>query len=238
MSRGYLEHYERTQAPASGHGPSGWLRRALDRRARALGQTDRHALFLRRVLELAGLAEERGELRVLDVGCASGLALSYVAPALSAFGVDRDDHYAARLEALGIDFRVADVGAEPLPFEDGFFHLVMLNHIIEHVAEHDFLAAEIARVTEAGGHAYVRTPDIKRVKGVFYDDYEHVKPYTPASLVDLMRAHGFEARRLMHSDHPRINLDILSGGRWRGLLMGRAFGGREIEALFVKRDDS
>jgi hypothetical protein len=51
-----------------------------------------------------------------------------------------------------------------------------------------------------------------------------------------MRAHGFEARHVLHSDHPRINLDILTGGRWRGLLMGRLFGGREIEALFVKRD--
>jgi hypothetical protein len=40
----------------------------------------------------------------------------------------------------------------------------------------------------------------------------------------------------MHSDHPRINLDILSGGHLRGLLMGRALGGSEIEALFVKRD--
>lgn len=236
MSRAYLEHYERSQAAPSGRGPAGWLRRALDRRARALGQADRHALFLRRVLELAGLAEETGELRVLDVGCASGLALSYAAPALSAFGVDRDDHYADRLEALGIDFRVTDVGAEPLPFDDGFFHLVMLNHVIEHVANYDFLAGEVARVTLAGGHAYVRTPNIRRVKGVFYDDYGHVKPYTPASLVDLMRAHGLALRHLFHSDHRRINLDILSGGRLRGLLMSRALGGREIEALFVKKD--
>lgn len=234
MSSSYLEHHERTQAPVSGRGPVGWLRKHLDRRARAMGQPDRHALFLHRVLSLADLAEAQEEVRVLDVGCASGLALSYTAPNLRAFGVDRDDHYAPRLEAAGITFRVADVGAEPLPFEDGFFHLVMLNHIIEHVADYDILAGQVRRVTAVGGHAYVRTPDINRVKGAFYDDYSHVKPYTPNALVDLMRAHGFEVRQLLRSDHPRINLDILTGGRWRGLLMGRLFGGREIEALFVK----
>jgi SAM-dependent methyltransferase len=214
MSGSYLEHYERTQAPVSERGAAGWLRKRLDRRARAMGQADRHALFLHRVLALAELAARSDDVRVLDVGCASGLALGYRAPNLRAFGVDRDDHYAARLEAAGITFHVADVATEPLPFEDGFFDLVMLNHVIEHVANYEHFAGEVRRVTAAVGHAYVRTPDITRVKGAFYDDYGHVKPYTPAALVDLMRAHGFEARHVLHSDHPRINL----------------------EALFVKRD--
>lgn len=235
MSNDYLEHYERSLLQAPGWGPAGWLRRLLDRRARALGQADRHALFLPRVLALAGLNETARPLDVLEVGCGSGWALSYRSPGVRYWAVDRGDRFKAELEARGIAFHQLDVGAEALPFADGAFDLVLLNHVIEHVAAGDFLAAELARVLRPRAHLYVRTPNVERLGARFHDDPTHVAPYTPAALTEHLGSHGFAPVVLFHSDHPRITLDILSGGRLRALLMSARLGGKEIEALFVKR---
>lgn len=235
MSNPYLEQYERHMGSPGYGGPAGWLRRLLDRRAARMGQRDRHALFLHRVLALAGLSGAEGAVRVLEVGCGSGWALTYEAPGVRYAAVDLGDRFAAALRARGIDFHIADAGREPLPFAAGAFDLVLLNHIIEHIADYGHLMSELARVTAPGGMLYVRTPDIGRVGAVFYDDYTHVKPYTRRSLRELMAAHGFDERCCYRSDHPRINLDILTGGRLRGLLLGPLLGGKEIEALYCKR---
>lgn len=234
MPDDYLAHYERSLSQGPGWGPAGWLRRLMDRQARARGQADRHALFLPRVLELAGLVESGRPLEILEVGAGNGWALGYRSPGVRYTAIDRADRFKADLEARGIAFHLLDAGTEALPLADGTVDLVLMNHVIEHIPAAGFLAHELGRVLRPRGHLYVRTPDIARVGERFYDDPTHVTPYTGESLIELMAGHGFDLVTLMHSDHPRIALDILTGGRLRGLLMGRRWGGKEIEALFVK----
>jgi len=81
---------------------------------------------------------------------------------------------------------------------------------------------------------YIRTPDIKKVKFSFFDDYTHVKPYSESSLNHMMQAYGFKILKLFHSNHGLINVDLLTEGLIRDLLFNKVTGGAEIEAIYLK----
>lgn len=229
----YLEEYHKTYSQDLYRGPSGWLRRQLDLQAARSGQDDRHALFLPRVFDLIGL-DSAQPLEVLDIGCGDGKMISYAAPNIVYSAVDRGDVYQTSLESRGIRFTMMDIESGPLPYPDNAFDLVMMNHLIEHVRDYDALVSELWRITRPDRYIYIRTPDIERRKFAFFDDYTHVKPYTRAALTTMMQAHGFRCVRFLQSDHPRINFDIMTGGKFRRLLFGSTFGGAELEAAFQK----
>lgn len=233
----YLQQYERSRADATENrrlgGIAGVLRRRLDAQAAALGQSDRHALFLPRVLQLCGIADE-GSLTVMELGAGDGWALHYARPQLTRIAVDAGSNFAGRFAEMGIDFFERDVGIAELPADDDSVDVVMINHLIEHLADPTHMIAQCRRVLRPGGALYLRTPDITRVGPRFYDDYTHIHPYTPTSLQQLCTAYGFSHLFTFASDHSRINLDLLTHGRLRRWLFGRRFGGGEIEAAFRK----
>lgn len=230
----YLAEYRRAGSIDLSGGIGGWLRRRLDHKAVACGQSDRHALFMPRVLELAGLSPTKATT-VLEIGCGSGWAISYRHPQVRLIAVDRGSLYRTELEAQGVEFHETDVATEPLPINEGLVDLIILNHLIEHIADCEFLVRQLRRVLRPGGVVYIRTPNLERVKWSFWDDYTHVKPFTPRALDHLMRTVGFERRFMLDSDHPRIFLDTLTDGRLRRVLFSSIFGGKEIEAGYVLR---
>lgn len=228
----YLAEYRRAGSVDLSGGIGGWLRRQLDRKAVACGQRDRHALFMPRVFELTGLSLTRSAT-VLEIGCGSGWAISYRHPHVRYIAVDRGSLYRTELEERGVEFHESDAASVPLPISDGSVDLIVLNHLIEHIAESEFFVRQLRRVLRRGGVVYIRTPNLARVKWGFWDDYTHVKPFTPRALDHLMRTVGFERRFMLDSDHPRIFLDTLTDGRWRGALFNSLLGGKEIEAGYV-----
>lgn len=228
----YLAEYRRAGSIDLSGGIGGWLRRKLDRKANAIGQHDRHALFMPRVFELAGISPNAPKT-VLEIGCGSGWAISYRHPLVRYIAVDRGSLYRNELEEQGVEFHAADVASEPLPINDGQVDLIILNHLIEHIAECEFFVRQLRRVLCPGGVVYIRTPNLECVKWSFWDDYTHVKPFTPRALDHLMRTVGFERRFMLDSDHARIFLDTLTNGFWRRVLFSKLFGGKEIEAGYV-----
>lgn len=228
----YLSEFKRAGAVDLSGGIGGYLRRVLDRRAHSAGQCDRHALFLPRILELADIDSGR-PITVLEVGCASGWAISYRHPQIRYIAIDRGSVYKAELEARGVEFHEIDAGSELLPLSAQSVDLIVLNHVIEHIAEVDFFVRQLRRVLVPGGTVYIRTPNLDRVKWAFWDDYTHVRPFTVRGLDHLMRTVGFQRRFVLDSDHPRIILDTLTRGRLRRLLFCSLLGGKEIESGYV-----
>jgi SAM-dependent methyltransferase len=100
--------------------------------------------------------------RVLDVGCGTGTdALTLAArlqPGGEVLGVDSSagaieiarERAAAR---SGVVFAKADATA--LPFADATFDAARADRVIQHVAEPELAASELARVTRAGGMVVV-----------------------------------------------------------------------------------
>lgn len=228
----YLAEYQRSRSKDLSGGIGGWLRRRLDRKANAGGQRDRHALFIPRVFELVGISPSDPST-VLEIGCGSGWAISYSHPLVRYIAVDRGSLYRDQLEENGVEFHETDVTIDPLPINDGQVDLIVLNHLIEHIADCEFFVRQLRRVLRPGGAVYIRTPNLECVKWRFWDDYTHVKPFTPRTLDHLMRTVGFERRFMLGSDHSRILLDTLTNGFWRRVLFSAALGGKEIEAGYV-----
>lgn len=93
--------------------------------------------------------------RILDIGCGNGRISSYFARKNEQYGVDISDRRAA--DSGGFTFKL--VCSEELPFEDGFFDIVLSHHVIEHVGNQDLHLEEIRRVLRPGGLAYLATPN-------------------------------------------------------------------------------
>ena len=111
----------------------------------------------------------RGDEKVLDVGCGSGLLLNGAATRLTtgkATGIDIWSPHSgggnlkllwrnAKAEGVAdkIDFKEAD--ARKMPFEDAVFDVVMssgaLHHISRNFEDHERTVREIARVLKPGG---------------------------------------------------------------------------------------
>lgn len=232
----YLEAYRRYLDQDLSKGLGGFLRRVLDRRAHKQRQVNRHALFMPRLLAMAGKSLET-PLTVLEGGCANGWAISFQHPHVRYIAVDRGTVYKEALESRGVLFTEGDLTKDPLPAATHTVDVVILSHLIEHLSDIDFFMSEAKRVLKQGGLLYIRTPNVAKVRWSFYDDYTHVRPFTPHGLDHLMGAYGFERKFLLHSDQPRISLDLLTGGLFRRVLFSRLIGGREIEAGYARIDN-
>lgn len=229
----YLTRYARTGRPGRTGllaSPAALLRERLDLMAQATGQVDRFALFLQRAAQLCGHTID-DHYTVLDLGAADGWALTFNRPGLRRVAIDASDVFARDLAAKEIEFHKCDIATERLPIDTGEADLVMMHHVIEHIRDPAHLMTECARVLRKGGGLYLRTPNMARAGAGFWDDYTHVKPYTVNGLCGLTSAFGFSTRCLFAStDHTRICLDLLLGGRLRAVTMH----GKEIEVAFSR----
>jgi SAM-dependent methyltransferase len=116
----------------------------------------------RRALMLRVTAPERFDLRpsgpgrVLDVGCGS-------AKHPGAVGLDISADTEADV--------VHDLDVFPYPFEDSSFDQVLMQDVLEHVAEPIKVIDELARVCRPGARIHLRTPHFSSV--LAYSDPTH-----------------------------------------------------------------
>jgi len=118
----------------------------------------RKGIKIRRVLERElGPAPWPG-VRGLDVGCGPGTIAAYLAKRAGSFvGLDVDAEAVALAQRR---FRYPNLEyvchtSSRLPFEDGAFDLIIVNHVYEHVRDPAALFAEVRRLLKADGRAYL-----------------------------------------------------------------------------------
>ncbi len=121
---------------------------------------------------------KRDKSTILDVGCGQG---RYLIPLSklghNVIGVDINDDQIFRLKNMG--YKVFN----PSDFDkvDIMFDYVVMSHIIEHIEAAqliDFLDKYLDKL-QYGGKLIIATPFLYNE---FYDDYDHIKPYTPKAL--------------------------------------------------------
>ncbi len=103
--------------------------------------------------------------RVLDAGSGEGgLVVALNLRGCMAAGADikedniRISKLRARLEGLPENIFI-HCDASGLPFEDGFFDMVIMNEVLEHVADVQATMKEVARVLKEGGLFFARVPN-------------------------------------------------------------------------------
>jgi SAM-dependent methyltransferase len=114
--------------------------------------------------KIRAILEAERKLRgsvVLEIGVGSGAIAAHLAEAVepsgAVWGVDIRD---LRVVTEGFGFVLVEDTS--LPFADGFFDVVVSNHVLEHVgrrAEQLAHLREIARVLKGDGVAYLATPN-------------------------------------------------------------------------------
>jgi SAM-dependent methyltransferase len=96
--------------------------------------------------------------RILDVGCGLGMYVKKMrAFSQEVYGVDVDPEKVAEASQTLPNIHLAP--AEKLPFPDGFFDVVLLHEVIEHVEDDRQAILEAHRVTKQGGRIVVFAPN-------------------------------------------------------------------------------
>lgn len=120
----------------------------------------RHAKA-RKIEALLDFPETNTALRMLEVGVGAGGIANYFGTHSSLVcHVDAVDVRDTRQILDGYDFRLVDDAR--LPFDDAQYDIVISNHVIEHVGDHDdqvMHLREIHRVLKPGGLAYLAVPN-------------------------------------------------------------------------------
>ena len=181
-------------------------------------------LFNRRLDELLLHTDgKRGQL--LDVGCATGTLLELARlRGWHVKGVDVSEY------ATGIarDYYNLDVFTGELAearYRDGQFDVVVMDDLIEHVADPVALVRESWRVLKAGGLLTVNTPNraglwhlLMGQRWFHYRQMEHTFFFAPVVMTDLLNRHGFDVLEI-HSSSKIIDLNY-AFGRLRYYNMG------------------
>ncbi|MBB1117749.1 class I SAM-dependent methyltransferase [Stenotrophomonas sp. W1S232] len=113
-----------------------------------------------KICRLLGMERNGTPLRVLEVGCGSGVISQLIADWLgSESRVDAVDVVDQRVASEGFYFQKVE-GVE-LPYEDNSFDYVISNHVIEHVGDYRTQSdhiGELRRVLSPTGTGYLAVP--------------------------------------------------------------------------------
>ena len=141
--------------------------------------------------------------RILDVGCGPGFLLSGVGAAWEKHGVELSTLAAEHARAYGRIHNglLADAG-----YPDAHFDVVVLHHVIEHVADPAALVRDIRRILADDGLLILATPNFDsgcaRRFGERYrllHDKTHITLFSDDSMRRFLRDSGF---RIERSDYP------------------------------------
>lgn len=141
-------------------------------------------------------------LRILDVGCGTGLNASFLTAAgHSVVGVDVSPVAIERFRERGYEGLVCDVESEGLPLTDNSFDLIYASEVIEHCTDTATFLKELYRVLKPDGKLYLSTPNSAfwayRILGVLgrtaseYQHPGHVRFFSKRSLRRSVEAAGF-----------------------------------------------
>jgi ubiquinone/menaquinone biosynthesis C-methylase UbiE len=104
--------------------------------------------------------DRKGEERILDIGCGDGSFIMHFKKYCRVFGVDVSWKAVEIAKETGVDAHKVDVSCEKLPFESGYFDIVYMGDVIEHLVNPDYAINEVARVTKTNGFLVLSTPNL------------------------------------------------------------------------------
>ena len=107
--------------------------------------------------------------------------------------VDNAPELVEHYRQQGINIKLGD--AYQVPYPEEYFEGVFCCWLLEHLSEPDRAFLEMYRILKPGGYACVIVPSPNDMNA-FYDDYTHVRPYTPVSLRQLAEGSGFKRYRV------------------------------------------
>jgi SAM-dependent methyltransferase len=111
---------------------------------------------------------------ILDIGCGSGHGLKYLQeriPGSSIYGIESSPRCCEILQGdeIGAALVTDDVDSDWISAYKGFFDLIVMRHVIEHILEPIESLGRIKTVLRPGGFIYTATPDMMRPRVILRD---------------------------------------------------------------------
>lgn len=150
--------------------------------------------------------------RVLDVGCAMGGFLDFLSKKgiKDLSGIDLTQKYVAYAKRNG-RFTIKPGNAEAIPFADDSFDIIVMDQVMEHLAEPAKAFQEAKRVLVDGGLFCIGIPDAARYGDTFFFDFywfimrEHIQHFDIEHLKLLAEQEGFELIRSNKNNVPMMS---------------------------------
>lgn len=149
--------------------------------------------------------------RILDVGCGVGFVSRMLVGKNEIHGVDISAEYLTRAASYGIKTKQWDI-QKGLPFESGFFDVVLATEVLEHVFDTDALISEIKRVLKREGILILTVPNVcslvSRVQVILgrlpsYVEHHcrggmagHIRGYNLPAIKKQLLKHGFKIEKI------------------------------------------
>lgn len=150
---------------------------------------------------IAHLYPHRHDLCILDAGCGTGAAMTYLAPFGTVTGVD--------LSALALGYchrrglrRIGQATVTSLPYAGSSFDLVTSFDVLYHVDVGDYRAAmcEFHRVLKPGGRVLLRLPAYNWLRGRHDDRIHTAHRFTTGELRGAFTAAGLAVEKLSYAN--------------------------------------
>ena len=92
----------------------------------------------------------------------------------------------------GLDIGDCDFEKDTLPVFGNSIDLALAYSVIEHLRDPSVFLSECLRVLKPGGFLILEAPNWHFSHRGFFDDFTHVRPYSPISLCGLLRSFSFD----------------------------------------------
>lgn len=141
--------------------------------------------------------------RFLDVGCGVGLLVKMAAEVgFDAYGIDISSPAALYgKEKLGLQILPMDLASAGFP--DGFFDVVTMSQVLEHIAQPEALLLEIRRVLKVDGVLIAESPNysgwVVPLLGNKWSGFQpqwHIWQFTPVTITAFLERFGFSVLKV------------------------------------------
>ncbi len=151
---------------------------------------------------MRAMVPSTGSLRILDVGCGTGLNAEELSRhGHQVIGIDLSPIAIEKFRGRGLDGLVCDIEAGPLPLPAASFDLVYASEVIEHCVDAPGFLRTIRAVLKPNGTLLLSTPNSAfwayRILGLLgrtpseYQHPGHVRFFSKRSLAASIEAAGF-----------------------------------------------
>lgn len=132
----------------------------------------------------------RSGMRVLDVGCGTGLMLKRL-EAFNPIGLDFSHLAMSFCRRRGAS-RLLQADVIHLPFHTASMDLILALDMLEHVERDDLLVEQFKRVLRPGGHALITVPAHQELWSDHDEALHHYRRYSAENFRNLLESRGFE----------------------------------------------
>lgn len=140
--------------------------------------------------------------RLLEIGSGMGHLVGQLEPDFETSGLDVNPWALQESKKVTRATFLVAASAEGLPFQDDWFDVVIIKHVIEHLKHPTRAIGEISRVTRSGGLLVFSTPNPdsmgrgwKKDQWIGYRDPTHISIKKPKEWLELLKAAGYKIRK-------------------------------------------